>query len=908
MSSKDSKPLLAIKQDAMTGGYKLTYGYVHIPKHTFMDCLVLDKEGEFLKWDMKYITDKMDHIIKVYKWTGEWDKIQTKLSDDIKNKIISLNKKLDDNDYISEKEEIQDELYYLNSIDLEQFTYDYVMYNGHSLFSFLLPDDFEYTCQNKLSPDGKPVFITRGVLMYGTLSKAAIGSSSGSLIHHIGKDYGYHAACDFLSFYQILINSWLLHYGHTIGMKDCIPNNIDTIEAEINKCFLEASAVMRTEKDEEILEAKVAGKLNKAVTVGQKLAKEALDPKNNLVQVIKSGAKGDFLNITQVTGTVGQQNVSGERIPKTYYGRTLPHYINYGKLDILPPEILDNEEKDPLPYMKKLFESRGFVSHSYFQGLTPQEFFFHAAGGREGLIDTACKSVSYETEILIIEDSVSKVVKIGEWIDQHMKNNKKDIQKANYLSQELLNIKTKVYIPTIDDYGNSSWGEVTKITRHDPTPDVYEIKTESGRNIVVADSESLLIWNNIEQKFLKKITRDIQLGEEVPVNYKLNDFYITKNYVDMTKYLPKEKYLYGTEFHNAYKLMKDVMNSELTDGAKSYLKSIGKNPETTKRTKVPKGWWDKNNNINFILPYPDKAKLQRMVSGRSNVEVIKEGFIYPYDAQRKDIRFSEKFELNKENGIFIGLFLAEGNVDTHSNNSVKISNNNKNIIEFVQNWFEKYNINHYYYETQKIKTDTYPGGISISVSGSCSLLANFLLQWVGHTSYHKYIPFDAYIAPNEFIIGLLNGYFSGDGCVHKDAISSVSTSKKLSYGISLLCNKLGIFCKVNKRQQKKNNLGTKNIAPTYNIEIRGQYAKKFSNIIDLIDNDKMEKLKNIKPSEMYAKHFGKVKLYEEVNDFVKDKIISIEKVDSSKYSKLYDITVPSTFNFMLHNGLGVRDK
>jgi DNA-directed RNA polymerase beta' subunit len=394
MSSKDSKPLLAIKQDAMTGGYKLTYGYVAIPKHTFMDCLVLDKKGEFLNWDMEYITNKINHIIKVYKWTGEWDNVKSKLINDINDTIKKLEYKIEgstDKDFINQ---LNDEIDNFKSIDIDEYTHDYILYNGHSLFSFLLPDDFEYTCQNKLSPDGKPVFITRGVLMSGTLSKAAIGSSSGSLIHHIGKDYGYQAACDFLSFYQILINSWLLHYGHTIGLRDCIPTNTDTIEAEINKCYLEASAVMRTEKDEEILEAKVAGKLNKAVTVGQKLAKEALDPINNLVQVIKSGAKGDFLNITQVTGTVGQQNVSGERIPKTYYGRTLPHYVSYGKLDVLPSEILDNENIDPLPYMKKLFESRGFVSHSYFQGLSPQEFFFHAAGGREGLIDTACKTAT----------------------------------------------------------------------------------------------------------------------------------------------------------------------------------------------------------------------------------------------------------------------------------------------------------------------------------------------------------------------------------------------------------------------------------------------------------------------------------------------------------------------------------
>jgi hypothetical protein len=32
------------------------------------------------------------------------------------------------------------------------------------------------------------------------------------------------------------------------------------------------------------------------------------------------------------------------------------------------------------------------VENSYLQGLTPQEFFFHAMGGREGIVDTAVKT------------------------------------------------------------------------------------------------------------------------------------------------------------------------------------------------------------------------------------------------------------------------------------------------------------------------------------------------------------------------------------------------------------------------------------------------------------------------------------------------------------------------------------
>lgn len=75
-------------------------------------------------------------------------------------------------------------------------------------------------------------------------------------------------------------------------------------------------------------------------------------------------------SICQVIAVVGQQNVEGKRIPFGFKHRTLPHFI---KDDYGP-------------------ESRGFVENSYLAGLTPTEFFFHAMGGREGLIDTAVKT------------------------------------------------------------------------------------------------------------------------------------------------------------------------------------------------------------------------------------------------------------------------------------------------------------------------------------------------------------------------------------------------------------------------------------------------------------------------------------------------------------------------------------
>lgn len=82
----------------------------------------------------------------------------------------------------------------------------------------------------------------------------------------------------------------------------------------------------------------------------------------------------------QVIACVGQQNVEGKRIPFGFRKRTLPHFI---KDDYGP-------------------ESRGFVENSYLAGLTPSEFFFHAMGGREGLIDTAVKTAETGIKSFII--------------------------------------------------------------------------------------------------------------------------------------------------------------------------------------------------------------------------------------------------------------------------------------------------------------------------------------------------------------------------------------------------------------------------------------------------------------------------------------------------------------------------
>ena len=260
-----------------------------------------------------------------------------------------------------------------------------LMFSGRSLFSFLLPDDFEYTFQNNMDPNNKPVFITRGVMISGTLNKAVMGSSSGSISHMLRINYSSRRACDFVSYYQMVIARWLLTRGFSVGIEDCIPQKIEFAKAEASKCFSQALLHMQTEEDEELRELKINNSLNNARDVGQRIAKESLSPYNSFVCMIRSGAKGNDNNITQITSMLGQQNAEGKRMNMVFNKRTLPHFI---------PDFEDYvaNRNSNSKILEKMFSSRGFVHSGFYKGLEPHEFFFHASGGREGLIDTACKT------------------------------------------------------------------------------------------------------------------------------------------------------------------------------------------------------------------------------------------------------------------------------------------------------------------------------------------------------------------------------------------------------------------------------------------------------------------------------------------------------------------------------------
>nr|GEZ15055.1 RNA polymerase II largest subunit [Tanacetum cinerariifolium] len=211
-------------------------------------------------------------------------------------------------------------------------------------------------------------------LITGTFCKRTLGASTGSLIHVIWEEVGPDAASKFLGHNQWLVNYWLLQQGFSIGIGDTIADasTMETINETIFRAKNEVNGLIRAAQDNQLkpepgrtmmesFENKVNQVLNKARDDAGSSAQKSISESNNLKAMVTAGSKGSFINISHTTACVGQHNIEGKRIPFGFMDRTLPRFT---KDDYGP-------------------KSRRFVENSYLRGLTPQEFFFHAMGGRE---------------------------------------------------------------------------------------------------------------------------------------------------------------------------------------------------------------------------------------------------------------------------------------------------------------------------------------------------------------------------------------------------------------------------------------------------------------------------------------------------------------------------------------------
>ena len=719
----------------------------------------------------------------------------------------------------------------------------------HQLYSAIIPPLINIVNGDKLE-------INNGNLIKGTISGSVINDN---IINFSWDRHGPKITKDFIDNSQKLVINYLLQDGFTVGLGDAIIPKDDQLEIKkyMQEKVLEIQHLLtEIENYPDLLDAQTFEKqVFSILSAGKgelsKMVMKKLNSDNHFYGMIASKAKGNDINLGQIVGGLAQDILKFARIEKKVNNRTLVHFCQHDDTA----------------------EARGFITKSYYDGLEPHEFYFHHMAGREGLIDTAIKSVTGDTELIIIENGNSKHVKIGEWIDGLLENNQNiKIDNDNNEYREEIKLNKNVLISTTDLDGKVSWGQITGITRHLPSQYMYEIETHGGRKVTVTDSHSLLVWNKNTKQLERLKPELIEIGSFVPVTAKLPKTPLINNFIDLKELFPKNEYIHGSDFIKAKNMVNETMQG---------------------RQRMPAGWWDEHNGNEFTLPY-NKMQLFQRTLWRSNNDMITEDCIYSYGTNKSDSTIYDKFEFTPDNGLLLGLYIAEGNSDIPSG-YVQITNNDEVILTFVKNWFDKHNIK------WNIKTKiNHISGKSTCIRGYSVLLAKIFHNIAGHGARNKFIHPQCFSAPIDFIKSLVNGIISGDGTVTNNSIQIGSSSFRLIQDLSFCLNRLNIFGKITITKMQKNNLGTENMADINMLSIRAQWAIKFKEQISLICNYKQEKLNNIEPSEEHRN-------FDEHNDIVLDKIIKINKINGSNFNKVYDLTVPSTLNFGLANGLHVVD-
>ena len=278
---------------------------------------------------------------------------------------------------------------HLKTIDLKKINFDEQVHSSFSLLSQIIPNitlkykTKQYSETEDYGKSNNVLEINKGTIKRGHVEKSILGDTTRGLIHRIYNDYDVDAACDFINNLQDIVTEYMKVHGYSVGISDLIADKEtnDKINETINKKKIEVKSLIdethlgifdnKTGRSNvEEFETRINNILNKASFEAGKLGRQNLNSTNRFVIMVNAGSKGSDLNISQMISCLGQQNVDGKRIPYGYEDRTLPHYTKY----------------DDSP------NARGFVENSFIGGLNPDELFFHAMGGRVGLIDTACKT------------------------------------------------------------------------------------------------------------------------------------------------------------------------------------------------------------------------------------------------------------------------------------------------------------------------------------------------------------------------------------------------------------------------------------------------------------------------------------------------------------------------------------
>jgi len=324
ITPRHAKPMIGVYQDTLVGSYRLTQTGIEFTRREFMNLMMWNKRFDGTMPTARAGTDEQK------RWTGQ--QVLGAL-------LPPINIEMSNKSFDKEKGETKE---------------------SHNF-----------------------VKIVEGNITQGVVDGDIYMKPSKGIIHVTYNDHGPKETVALLDALQNTVENFLVLNGFSVGISDLIADEetkrqiqekIQEKKKQVEQVILQVHLDLfdnntgKTNQQE--FEDQIFGILNQATSDAGSTGQQSLSTENRLLAMVRSGSKGEPLNVAQMMACLGQTAIEGKRVPYGFTDRTLPHYKKY-----------DDSA-----------ESRGFIESSFIRGLTPQQFFFHAMSGREGLIDTAVKT------------------------------------------------------------------------------------------------------------------------------------------------------------------------------------------------------------------------------------------------------------------------------------------------------------------------------------------------------------------------------------------------------------------------------------------------------------------------------------------------------------------------------------
>lgn len=546
-------------------------------------------------------------------------------------------------------------------------------------------------------------------------------------------------------------------------------------------------------------------------------------------------------------------------------------------------------------------------------------------------------SIDYKEYIVVKNGTSVTYPKIGEFIDKIVSDNKKDVkvydEVTEYVDIKFMNLET----PCVDENGKMHWKKIEAVTRHPPPGGnkLLEVKTQTGRRTTATKAKSFLLRR--DNKVVGVNGSELKVGDRLPVTIKFprpseEDRLKT---INLSRYLSKERFVFGTDLWKAREIKVRYAKNGRREWKEDRVEDYSCGGRNTR-------WWIDNFKIEFTLPYHRCDTAMDALEGKKKEyignEIIKKGFVYTTKRSVGKVNeIPEELELDNDFGFVVGAYISEGHCANTGTQCI-ISNNDEKFRKRIESWCDKHKFG---YHTQVQTNKNFEGSTSTDLRIHSTLMVEWFTNMCGNYSENKHLPDFSLFANDEFINGMIDGYFSGDGRVDKVGyITCNSASERLIDELMMVLNMYNIFSYKSVTIIKENNIGSENILPSFVLAIRagnaGRYYQNFTFTLDY-KQDKLNLNKNKKYKSTYyhndcipgikSKQINGsihrdllMKILDKgvdiddidiLHDAVEsevlfDEIISIEEVYSTT-SLVYDLTVADTRNFSGRDGLALRD-